>query len=104
MNRVFLSGRLGRDPDVRLREGGVQVAQFSLAVENNYKDRSGKRGVQWFDIVAERSFATLAQQYLRRGVMVTISGMVATDKKRPYVLVESMYLNDGGPAPEEEGG
>lgn len=103
MNKVFLSGRLGRDPDVRMREGGIQVARFSIAVENNYKDRQGKRRVQWFDIVAERGFATLAQQYLRRGNMVTVSGQLNTEKNRPYIQVESLYLNDGGPASEEVG-
>ena len=39
LNKVFLMGRLGRDPDVRYTQSGTKVASFSLAVDRDFKDK-----------------------------------------------------------------
>ena len=42
VNKVFLIGNLGRDPEVRHIDGGSVVANFSLATNDNYNDNSGE--------------------------------------------------------------
>ena len=43
LNRVFLSGRLTRDPELRYTSQGTAVCKFGLAVSRNYKTRDGER-------------------------------------------------------------
>ena len=40
VNKVILVGNLGKDPEVRHLEGGVSVANFTLATNDYYKDKS----------------------------------------------------------------
>lgn len=38
LNKIFIMGRLGRDPEVRYTQAGKPVASFSLAVDRDYTD------------------------------------------------------------------
>ena len=42
VNRVMLIGNLGKDPDLQFLEGNIEVAKFSLATNESYKDTNGK--------------------------------------------------------------
>ena len=68
VNRVILIGNLGRDPEVRRLENGAVVAKFSVATNENYKDRSGEWQTQteWHDVVVWRSLAERAEQQLKK--------------------------------------
>ena len=59
VNKVILIGNLGRDPEVRYLEGNVAVARFSVATNENYKDKKGEwqTATEWHDVVAWRSLA-----------------------------------------------
>ena len=76
VNRVILIGNLGRDPEVRRLENGAVVAKFSVATNENYKDKSGEWQTQteWHDIVLWRSLAERAEQQLKKGSQVYIEG------------------------------
>ena len=41
LNKVTLIGNLGKDPEIRTTESGVPRANFTLATNENYKDRNG---------------------------------------------------------------
>jgi single-strand DNA-binding protein len=43
VNRVILIGNLGKDPEIRNLEGGVKVANFSLATTETYKGKNGEK-------------------------------------------------------------
>lgn len=81
VNRVILVGRLGKDPDVRNLEGGVMVANFTLATSETYRDRNSgdrKEVTEWHNIVLWRGLAEIAQKYLHKGDMVYIEGKLRT--------------------------
>jgi single-strand DNA-binding protein len=80
VNRVILVGRLGRDPETRFTTSGQAVANFSLATDETYKDRSGERQkrTEWHKIVAWGKSAELAQQYLKKGSLIYIEGRLQT--------------------------
>jgi len=80
VNKAILVGRLGRDPETRYTSGGQAVANFTLATDESYKDRSGERQkrTEWHRIVLWGKLAEIAQQYLKKGMLVYIEGRIQT--------------------------
>jgi len=80
VNKVILVGRLGRDPETRYTSGGQAVANFTLATDETYKDRSGERQkrTEWHRIVLWGKLAEIAQQYLKKGQLVYVEGRLQT--------------------------
>ena len=54
VNKVILIGHLGRDPEVRYTPGGQAVANFSVATNDNWTDKSGQKQerTEWHRVVA----------------------------------------------------
>ena len=75
VNRVILIGNLGKDPEVRRLESGAVVAKFSLATNENYKDKSGEWQTQteWHDVVVWRNLAERAEK-LQKGAQIYLEG------------------------------
>jgi len=112
VNKVILIGNLGRDPEVRRLENGAVVAKFSLATNENYKDKSGEWQTQteWHDIVVWRTMAERAEQQLKKGSQIYLEGKLthrsweAQDGSKRYTteVVASYFRNltrresDGG--------
>src|SRR5208282_1444819 len=80
VNKAILVGRLGRDPETRYTSGGQAVANFSIATDSTFKDRSGERQkrTEWHRIVLWGKLADIAQQYLKKGMLVYIEGRIQT--------------------------
>ncbi|HKV03520.1 MAG TPA: single-stranded DNA-binding protein [Candidatus Acidoferrales bacterium] len=80
MNKAILVGRLGRDPETRYTSGGQAVANFTLATDESFKDRSGERQkrTEWHRIVLWGKLAEIAQQYLKKGMLVYVEGRIQT--------------------------
>tara|TARA_Y100000004_G_scaffold171174_1_gene206917 strand:+ start:46 stop:450 length:405 start_codon:yes stop_codon:yes gene_type:complete len=71
VNKVILIGNLGKDPDVRTTQNGLQVAKFSLATSEKYK---GQEKTQWHNITCFGNQAETAQKYLKKGSKVFVDG------------------------------
>ena len=41
LNKIFIMGRLTRDPELRRTQNGTAVASFSLAVDRDFKNADG---------------------------------------------------------------
>ena len=80
VNRVILIGNLGKDPEIRSLEGGVKVANFSLATTETYKGKNGEKveSTEWHNIVLWRGLAEVAESYLKKGNSVFIEGKIRT--------------------------
>lgn len=80
VNKAILVGRLGRDPETRFTASGQAVANFTLATDETYKDRSGERQkrTEWHRIVVWGKLAEISQQYLKKGMLVYIEGRIQT--------------------------
>lgn len=81
VNKVILIGNLGKDPEVRYLESGVPVANFPLATSETFKDKNtGERRevTDWHNIVLWRGLATVAENYLKKGMKVYIEGKLKT--------------------------
>lgn len=83
LNQCNFIGRLGKDPDVRYMPSGGAVANFSIAVGSQWKDKqSGEKQerTEWVRCSAFGRLAEVIGEYLRKGSQVFVSGEWRTDK------------------------
>ena len=91
MNKVFLIGRLTKDPELRYTGSNIAVATFSLAVNRNFSNQNGEREADFINIVVWRKQAENVKNYLTQGSQVAIDGRIQTrsyddqDGKKRYV-------------------
>ena len=78
MNKVFLIGRLTRDPELRYTGNNTAVASFSIAVNRNFTNQSGEREADFINIVVWRKQAENVKNYLSQGSQVAIDGRLQT--------------------------
>jgi single-strand DNA-binding protein len=79
LNKVFLIGNVGKDPDVRHLEGGASVASFTLATTERFRERGSgetKELTEWHNIVAWRQLADLAENFIRKGSQIFVEGRI----------------------------
>lgn len=102
-NRVSMTGRLARDPELKRSQSGKSVLSFTLAVDNSYKDKAGELvpGVYWHPCVAWGGPADKIAKYCRKGDRILIEGRLSTreytDKSgerrwRTEVIVENIVF------------
>lgn len=70
-NKTILMGNLTRDPEIRVTGGGMSVGSFTLAINNQSKD---KESVSYIDCVAFGKTAEFAKDYLEKGMPILIEG------------------------------
>jgi single-strand DNA-binding protein len=80
VNKVILIGNLGRDPELRYTQTGQPVANFTVATNENWTGRDGKREerTEWHRVVAWGKTAELCAQYLSKGRTVYLEGRIQT--------------------------
>ncbi len=78
MNKVFLIGRLVRDPELRYTGSNIAVATFSLAVNRNFAGANGERETDFINIVVWRKQAENVKNYITQGSQVAIDGRIQT--------------------------
>ena len=89
MNKVFLIGRLTRDPELRYTGNNTPVASFSLAVNRNFSNQQGEREADFINIVVWRKQAENVKNYLSQGSQVAIDGRIQT---RSYDGQDGQFL------------
>ena len=104
LNRIFLMGRLTRDPELRHTQTGTAVASFTLAVDRDFKDKnSGERATDFINVVAWRQTGEFVSRYFTKGRMAVVEGRLQmrdwTDKdgnKRTAaeVVADNVYFGD----------
>ena len=84
LNKVFLIGRLGNDPEIKQMSNGKSVARLSLATSDTRKDKNPgekKEKTEWHRIVIfNEGLVNVVQQYLKKGAQVYIEGQIQTTK------------------------
>ena len=75
MNRVFLSGNLTRDPEVRYTQSGMAFARMGIAVNRRSKE---KDAVDFFNLTAWEKTAEFCGRYLTKGSRVLVEGRLQT--------------------------
>ena len=123
LNEIVLQGRLTRDPEAKATASGISCATFTLACEQDYRNQSGERDTDFFDVVAWRGTGDFVQRYFRKGQMAVVKGRLQTrqwtaedgsKRKTVQIVADSVYFCDSAketgntsqaktdPAPVEE--
>ena len=80
VNKVFLLGRLGRDPEVRYTQNQTTVANLRIATTERRPDGNGgwADATEWHTVVVFGKQADIVKQYLTKGREVFIEGSLRT--------------------------
>lgn len=75
MNKIFLMGRLTREPEIRYggQNGDSAVARYSIAVDRRRK-REGDPDADFFNLVSFGKQAEFVRDYLHKGTKIVIEG------------------------------
>ena len=76
MNKVLLTGRLTRDPELRSLASGSSVATFAVAT-NEFRG-NGKERAEYHNVVVWDRLAAVCGQYLGKGQQVAVEGRLQT--------------------------
>jgi len=113
LNDIVVMGRLTRDPEIRQTNSGVNVANWTLAVDRDYKNGDEKI-CDFIDCVAWRGSADFVQKFFTKGRMMIVRGSLQSRKWQDKdgnnrtgweIKVENIYFGDskrdgdGNPAP-----
>lgn len=83
LNNCQFIGNLGRDPEVRSFANGGKVCNLSLACTEKWKNKDGERQerTEWIKVaIFSEGLVRVAEQYLRKGSKVYVSGKMETRK------------------------
>jgi len=106
VNKVFLIGRLGKDPVIKHFQNDNAIAEFPLATTESYKDREGKwvEVTDWHNVKLPNKFmAERAEKYLKKGSQIFVEGKIRNrsyddkDGNKRYVteiIVETFRMLD----------
>lgn len=91
MNRVFLTGNLTADPEIRQTQSDIPCATFRIGVRRRFANQAGDHESDFIGVVCWRKTAELAGKYLKKGSKVGVVGAIQTrsydgsDGNRRYV-------------------
>ena len=80
MNKLILTGRLTRDPEVKAIGENNMVAKFTVAVNRNYKDKDGNRPADFIPCEAFGKTAEFISNYVTKGRLVEVDGEMRVDQ------------------------
>jgi len=116
VNKVFLLGNVGRDPEFSTSGSGVAIAKFSLATADRRKGSDGNWTdvTEWHNIVAFQRTAEIVRDYVKKGTQLFIEGKIQTSswddkesgakKYRTEIIVNDLSLLGGKPGGGASGG
>lgn len=97
-NFVALTGKLGRDPEVRHTSSGRSVGSFSVATDVGTKDN---KRTMWVNVTAWAELADYAGENLRKGQEVTVVGRLEPEEytKKDGTEVKTLKITANSIAP-----
>ncbi len=112
LNKVFLIGNLGKEPEISSTQSGQSVATFTITTNDKHKNMKNELEdrTEWYNIVLSGKLSDIASEYIHKGKTVYIEGRLQTlkwewkDGKTRYiteVIVDSIQMlsakreNDG---------
>lgn len=80
LNSCTFIGRIGKDPEFRTTQSGTDMVNFSIAVSDKFKDKSGNQQekTEWINCVYFGKVAGIIQKYCHKGSQIYVSGKMQT--------------------------
>lgn len=92
VNQVILLGFVGKSPEIRSMNNGKEVALFSLATSESWKDKQTgekKEKTEWHRIVVYGNLVNIVKNYVHKGSKLYINGKIQTRKYTNKQGIES---------------
>jgi len=83
LNKVTLIGNLGKDPEIRSTKDGKEIASFSIATTESWKDKQTseiKDKTEWHNVTAFGAVVGVIKNYVKKGSKLYIEGKLETSK------------------------
>lgn len=74
LNHIVIMGRLTRDPELRRTGSGIAVANFTVAVDRDFKGQDGGKETDFLDCVAWRQTGEFVSKYFKKGSRPAVPG------------------------------
>lgn len=103
LNKIFIMGRITKDPELRRTDSGAAVTSFSLAVDRDFKGQNGEKETDFIDVVAWRSTAEFVAKYFAKGRMAVVEGRLqirswkdkdGNKRSKAEVVADNVYFAD----------
>tara|TARA_R110000744_G_scaffold221755_1_gene340734 strand:+ start:684 stop:1100 length:417 start_codon:yes stop_codon:yes gene_type:complete len=105
MNNISIIGRIGKEIEIKILPSGSAIANFSIAVNQDYKKQDGSKveKTSWFEITAFGKTAENLNKFFSRGSMIGISGELeqqtwtaqdGTNKSKVIIKLQSFTFID----------
>lgn len=78
MNKVILTGRFTRDPEVRYTNDGTSIARFSVAVNRRFVKEGSDQKADFLNCIAFGKSAEFIEKYFSKGMKADLSGRIQT--------------------------
>lgn len=92
MNKVILTGRIVKDPELKHTQSNISFCRIRVAVDRRFKDKDGNKITDFLDVVAWRQQADVICKYMHKGSKIGIVGSLQSrsydddDGTKRYVL------------------
>jgi single-strand DNA-binding protein len=84
LNIATLIGNVGREPEIRSTKDGKQIALFSLATTDSWKDKASgekREKTEWHRVVIfHEGLVSVIKNYVHKGSRLYIQGNIQTRK------------------------
>ena len=81
VNKIFLLGNVGKEPEVKVFDNGDMKTTFTLATSDQWTDKQGNKAesTEWHNCVTYRQLAKIASDYVKKGSKVFVEGRIKTN-------------------------
>lgn len=114
LNKVFLMGRLTRDPELRTTQSGIPTCRITVAVDRNFVKQGEERQADFIDVTCWRQTAEFVCKWFSKGRMILVEGNIQnnnyTDKNGNKVYTYAItaenvsFCGDKGNGGNQNGG
>ena len=92
INKVILVGNVGQEPEIRNTQDGREIASFSIATTESWKDKNSgekKEKTEWHRVVIfSPNLVSIVKLYVKKGSKLYIEGAIQTRKWKDNSGVE----------------
>ena len=80
VNKIFILGNVGQEPQIKTFDNGDSITNFSVATSDQWTDKSGEKreSTEWHNCVAYRQLAKIASDFIKKGSKVFVEGRIKT--------------------------
>ena len=103
LNKIFIMGRLTKDPELRRTPSGTAVTSFALAVDRDFKGQNGEKETDFIEVVAWRNTAEFVAKYFAKGRAAVVEGRLqirdwkdkeGNNRRSAEVVADNVYFAD----------